>query len=139
MLGYLGDALPRMDGDWFRTGDMGQMREDGAIVYAGRNDDVLTAGGFRLSPLEIEEAMGQCPGVQDAAAVDHALDTETVVVALHYAAEAALDEGLLRAHAERHLARHKQPRVFVHHASLPRNPNGKLLRRALRAANEAGS
>jgi acyl-coenzyme A synthetase/AMP-(fatty) acid ligase len=139
MLGYLGDAVPRLDGDWFRTGDMGQMRDDGAIVYAGRNDDVLTAGGFRLSPLEIEEAMGQCPGVQDAAAVDHALDAETVVVALHYAAEAALDEALLRAHAEQHLARHKQPRVFVHHASLPRNPNGKLLRRALRAANEAGS
>jgi acyl-coenzyme A synthetase/AMP-(fatty) acid ligase len=138
MLGYLGEAVPRIEGEWFRTGDMGQMREDGAIVYAGRNDDVLTAGGFRVSPLEIEEAMAQCPGVQDTAAVDHVLDAETVVVALHYAAEGPLDEAALRAHAERHLARHKQPRVYVHHVSLPRNPNGKLLRRALRAANEAG-
>ena len=139
MLGYLGKAVPHTDGDWFRTGDIGQMREDGAIVYAGRNDDVLTAGGFRLSPLEIEEAMTQCPGVQEAGAVDHMLDAETVVVALHYAAEAPLDEAALRAHAERYLARHKQPRVYVHHASLPRNPNGKLLRRALRADNETGS
>ncbi|WP_413718892.1 class I adenylate-forming enzyme family protein [Silicimonas sp. MF1-12-2] len=139
ILGYLGDATPRLDGDWFRTGDMGQMREDGAIVYAGRNDDVLTAGGFRLSPLEIEEAMSRCPGVHDAAAVDHALDAETVVVALHYAADAPIPETVLRAHATQHLARHKQPRLFVHHASLPRNPNGKLLRRALRTDNEAGS
>ena len=139
MLGYLGDAASRAEGDWFPTGDTGAMRADGAIEYAGRTDDVLTAGGFRLSPVEIEEAMCAFPGVTDAAAVDHALGPDTVVVALHYAADAPLDEPALRAHAETHLARHKRPRVFVHHASLPRNANGKLLRRRLRAANEAGS
>lgn len=139
MLGYLGAAAPRFDGPWFRTGDTGVMREDGAIFYAGRNDDVLTAGGFRLSPLEIEEAMGRFPGIEDAAAVDHPLDAETVVVALHYAASAPLAEDALRDHAVRHLARHKQPRLFIHQTSLPRNPNGKLLRRRLRTDNEAGS
>ncbi len=139
LLGYLGDAAPRLDGDWFRTGDAGHMATDGAIHYAGRMDDVLTAGGFRLSPIEIEDAMCLFPGLTEAAAVDHALDPETTVVALHYAAEVPLDEGQLRAHAEAHLARHKIPRLFVHHAHLPRNVNGKLLRRSLRAANEAES
>lgn len=137
MLGYLNGELP-LDGDWFRTGDMAVMRDSGAIEYLGRKDDVLTAGGFRVSPVEIEEAMLEIVGIRDAAAVDHAIDGETVVIALHYASDAPLDEAILRAHAEAVLARHKQPRVFRHHAELPRNPNGKLLRRALKAANQIG-
>lgn len=139
MLGYLGEATPRFQGEWLRTGDAGVMQADGAIRYAGRIDDVLTAGGFRLSPIEIEEAMCRFPGIHEAAAVDHALDGDTTVVALHYAADAALDEGALGFHAAAHLARHKQPRLFVHHAALPRGPNGKLLRRSLRTANETAS
>ena len=139
MLGYIGDARPRLDGDWFRTGDAGIMSHDGAIHYVGRMDDVLTAGGFRISPIEIEDAMCLFPGLAEAAAVDHALDAETTVVALHYAADAPLDAAQLRAHAAAHLAQHKIPRLFIHHLHLPRNVNGKLLRRGLRAANEAGS
>lgn len=139
MLGYLGDARPRLDGDWFRTGDAGIMAPDGAIHYLGRMDDVLTAGGFRISPIEIEEAMCLFPGLAEAAAVDQALDAETTVVALHYAADTPLDAAQLRAHAAAHLAPHKIPRLFVHHPHLPRNVNGKLLRRGLGTANEAGS
>jgi acyl-coenzyme A synthetase/AMP-(fatty) acid ligase len=116
---------------------MGAMGNDGAITYIGRIDDVLTAGGFRISPIEIEAAMQTCPGILDAAAVDHRLSPDTVVVALHYAAARPIPDNVLAAHAGRHLARHKQPRIFVHHTSLPRNSNGKLLRRALRLANEA--
>lgn len=139
MLGYLGMEELALDGGWFRTGDMGAMQADGSVLYLGRKDDVLTAGGFRLSPVEIEEAMRLYPGLEDAAAVDMRLESGTVVVALHYAAGAPLTEDQLREHAERQLARHKQPRIFIHHASLPRNPNGKLLRRRLRPANEAQS
>ncbi len=139
MLRYLGEGAPHTNGEWFTTGDMGVMREDGAIFYVGRIDDVLTAGGFRLSPIEIEDAMHSCPGILDAAAVDHRLTPETTVVALHYAAAEPIPDGVLAAHAAERLAHHKQPRVFVHHASLPRNSNGKLLRRRLRLANEAPS
>ena len=68
------------------------------------------------------------------------LETEdTVVMARFYAGPVPLDEAALKTHAESHLARHKQPRIFFHRSSLPRNANGKLLRRALRADNETGS
>ena len=139
MLSYLGQARPTAPPGWFPTGDLGMMNADGSVSYIGRKDDVLTAGGFRLSPVEIEEAMRLCPGVLDAAAVDHEITPGTTVVALHYAADAPLPEAALKAHAEAHLARHKQPRLFLHHGSLPRNANGKLLRRRLRPANEAPS
>lgn len=140
MLGYLDTATARLlRGEWFPTGDLGAMRDDGAIVYHGRADDLLTAGGFRVSALEVETAMLGHPCVEDAAAVDHRLSDDTTIIALHYVTGAPADEADLRAHAARVLARHKQPRLYIRAEALPRNANGKLLRKALRAANGGGS
>ncbi len=137
MLDYLGaDTASRTSGDWFLTGDQGLMREDGAIEYHGRTDDILTAGGFRVSPIEVEAAMMRHPGIDEAAAVDRAVTPETTLIALHYTGPTAVDDAALRAHAEAHLARYKQPRLFIHEQALPKNANGKLLRRALGPANE---
>lgn len=136
-LGYLTRGLARQ-GDWFPTGDMGLMREDGAIEYHGRTDDMLTSGGFRVSPLDVETAMMKLDGVDEAAAVDCRISPDTTVIALHYTGQPQ-DEARLAAHAAAELARYKQPRLFVHEPSLPRNANGKLLRKALRAANEERS
>ena len=132
MLNYLGRPPSRET--WVMTGDLGLMRKDGAIEYHGRADDILTAGGFRVSPLEVEDAMTRHPAIDEAAAVDHVLDARTTVIALHYTGAACLDEDL-RAHASEHLAPYKRPRLFIHEQTLPRNANGKLLRKALRAAN----
>jgi acyl-coenzyme A synthetase/AMP-(fatty) acid ligase len=142
MLGYTdapdATAAKHRDG-WFLTGDLGQMQPDGSVIYLGRSDDLLTAGGFRISPLDIENAMMGFPSIEDAAAVDQVLDGETRVVALHYAAPAPIDDATLRAYAGEHLARYKQPRVYHHHLSLPRGRGGKLLRASLRAATDVSS
>ena len=133
-LGYLSRDLA-LRGDWFLTGDMGLMRRDGAIEYHGRTDDMLTSGGFRVSPLDVETAMMQLDGIDEAAAVDCRVSPDTTLIALHYTGR-KMDDRVMAAHAEAVLARYKQPRLFIHEQSLPRNPNGKLLRKALRAANE---
>lgn len=133
-LGYLEGPVKTQNG-WRATGDMGLMRADGSIEYHGRADDILTAGGFRVSPLEIEAAMEGLAGVDEAAAVDHRINSETTVIAVHYTG-AHQNDADLKAHADARLARHKQPRVFVHADQLPKNANGKLLRKALKAANE---
>lgn len=53
MLGYLGeDDEHKYQGEWFLTGDLGQMYPDGSVRYMGRDDDVMTAGGYRVSPLK---------------------------------------------------------------------------------------
>ncbi len=136
-LGYLTRPL-NLRGDWFPTGDMGLMRKDGAIEYHGRNDDILTSGGFRVSPLDVEAAMMKLDGVEEAAAVDCRVSPDTTLIALHYTGQ-KLEDAVLAAHADAELARYKQPRLFIHEQSLPRNANGKLLRKALRAANEEES
>ena len=60
MLGYLGapEATARkFRGDWFLTGDQGAMDDTGAITYLGRADDMMNAGGFRVSPMEVEAVL----------------------------------------------------------------------------------
>ena len=48
---------------WFGTGDYVTMARYGAITYLGRRDDMMNAGGFRVSPLEVENKLSLTPGV----------------------------------------------------------------------------
>lgn len=135
MLGYwrAPDATAaRFTGDWFVTGDTVAMAEDGAITYLGRADDMLNAGGFRVSPLEIEAALERHPEIHEAAATELAVKPGATVIAAFYTAAAPLPEPALQAHAAAHLARYKQPRLYIHRDTLPRGANNKLLRRVLR-------
>jgi acyl-coenzyme A synthetase/AMP-(fatty) acid ligase len=131
MRGYLGEPAP--DGPWFRTGDMGLMSPDGAVTHLGRRDDLLNAGGFRVSPTEVEAAFHDIPGLHACAAVEIRPSPDTTLLALFYEGPCAIDETVLRQCAEKALARWKQPRHYQHLDTLPRTATGKLIRRALPA------
>ena len=133
MLGYLGSGP--LTQNWFRTGDMAQMAPDGSITYLGRADDMMNAGGYRVSPLEVEAAMAAAAGLTACAAVALSPKPDTTVIALFYSGQA--NEQDLRAHASEKLARYKQPRLYIPVGTLPYGPNGKLNRRALREGYEA--
>jgi len=135
-LGYYRDlaaTAARFTGDWYLTGDTAQMAADGAISYLGRNDDMMNAGGYRVSPLEVEAVMATLSGITDCAAIEVEVKPGTTIIACVYASPDPLLEDALTQHAARSLARYKQPRAYHHMAQLPRNANGKLNRRALRA------
>ena len=135
MLGYWRASeatAARFRGEWFVTGDMAVMAPDGAITYLGRDDDMLNAGGFRVSPLEIEAALATHPAIDECAATEISVKPGTTVIAAFYTASAPLPETALQEHAAARLARYKQPRLFIHRATLPRGTNNKLLRRVLR-------
>lgn len=134
MLGYMDGetpALPLTDG-WFRTSDRVEQDADGALRYLGRSDDILTAGGFRIAPLEIEQVFESHEDVTDCAALTLHPNPETTLLALAYCGPASEDQ--LHSHASPLLARHKQPRAYLRMESLPRGANGKLNRAALKAA-----
>jgi acyl-coenzyme A synthetase/AMP-(fatty) acid ligase len=132
MRGYLGQ--PRQPSPWFRTGDAAVMAPDGAVTPLGRKDDVLNAGGFRVSPVEVEAAFLGVPGLLAAAATEVEVAPGTRIIALFYEASCILDTADLRQCAEKNLARWKQPRHYQRLDSLPRSAAGKLLRRSLAAA-----
>ncbi len=143
MLGYYGapeDTARRFQGEWFLTGDTVSMAADGAITYLGRADDMMNAGGYRVSPIEVEAAMSRHPDIHEAAAVEVAVKADASVIACFYVPEggASPSRDALSAHAHQSLAHYKCPRLFIALDSLPRGANNKLLRRALRDRFEAG-
>jgi acyl-coenzyme A synthetase/AMP-(fatty) acid ligase len=138
MLGYLGaeaETAARYRNGWFLTGDGAAMEADGAIRYLGRGDDMMNAGGYRVSPVEVEAAISAHPGVHEAACVEIAVSDSASVIGCFYVPEAGpVEEAALSAHAHARLAHYKCPRIWRPVAGLPRGANGKLLRRALREA-----
>jgi acyl-coenzyme A synthetase/AMP-(fatty) acid ligase len=129
MRGYLGRPAP--EGPWFRTGDVVTMSDTGAITHLGRKDDLVNAGGFRVSPLDIEAAFHDLPGLTTCAAAEVEVAPGTRIIALFYEGPCRIDATHLHQRAELALARWKQPRHYQHLDSLPRTANGKLIRRAL--------
>ena len=136
MLGYFtaDDATQaRMSGDWFLTGDQAVMNEGGELFYMGRNDDMMNAGGFRVSPVEVENLLSHLAGIDAVAVTEIDVKDNTSVIAAFYTGPAALDDRVLREYASQNLARYKHPRMFLHVPELPLGANGKILRRELRA------
>jgi len=133
MLGYWsaeGVTLPA-EGDWFVTGDRARREADGRIVWAGRGDTLLNAGGFRVAPEEVEAVIGAHPGVAEAVVVDLPVRAEVSVLAAFVVADATVTEESVRAHCAARLARYKCPREVRFLDALPRTPRGKRDRAAL--------
>lgn len=115
------------------SGDMVIEGEDGLFRFVGRDDEMIKSSGNRISPLEIEEAVMAGGEVREAVAIgvpDLRLG-QAIVVAV--AGDAAHEEAL-RARLRVSLPSFMQPARFDWHDALPRNPNGKLDRAAIRAA-----
>ncbi|QDC09832.1 acyl--CoA ligase [Oceanicola sp. D3] len=135
MLGYLNapeETAARYDGDWFLTGDTVAEGPDGAITYLGRNDDMMNAGGYRVSPLEVEAALLTHPQISAAAAVEHEVKPGTTVIRCFYVAPEGIDDAALSTFTAARLARYKCPRIFTRVEALPANANGKINRSVLR-------
>jgi acyl-coenzyme A synthetase/AMP-(fatty) acid ligase len=110
---------------------MGEMTENKDILYHGRADDMMNAGGFRVSPLEVEAALLAYPDIQEVGVTDIEIKADTRVIAAYYVSDGPVDQAALDSFIAERLARYKQPRLYTRIASLPRNANNKLLRRAL--------
>ncbi|MEU9012203.1 acyl-CoA synthetase [Streptomyces sp. NPDC048479] len=125
-------------GDFFTVGDLGILDEDGYLFLRDRKIDVIISGGVNIYPAEIEAALLTHPAVADAAAfgIPHA-DWGEEVKAVVEAADGrqpgdALAADIL-AHCERQLAAYKRPKTVDFIEAMPRDPNGKLYKRRLRA------
>ena len=139
MLGYLNapqDTAAKFLGDWFLTGDQGVMDAQGDLHYLGRDDDMMNAGGYRVSPIEVEQALITAPGITGIGAAEVEIKSDVRVIAAFYTGPHPLDDADLAAYADARLARYKQPRLYVHVPHLPSGANGKLLRRALPALRQ---
>ncbi|MCE9624809.1 MAG: acyl-CoA synthetase [Deltaproteobacteria bacterium] len=124
-------------GDWFLSGDLASRDAGGNFHFLGRRDDVLTSGGYRISPMEIENALNLHPSVSESAAVNLEVEAgkniveafvvlKTGVLATQATATEILDFAASR------LAKYKLPRQIVFLRELPKTSNGKLKRNNLK-------
>ena len=126
------ETARRFDGEWFLTGDLGQADEFGNITYLGRSDDMMNAGGIRVSPIEVERVLNDFDGITGSIVVELPVKSATSVIAAFYTSASPVDERALNTYLHINLARYKCPRQLTRIETLPTGANGKLLRRQLR-------
>ncbi|MFG1357703.1 class I adenylate-forming enzyme family protein [Xanthobacter pseudotagetidis] len=136
MLGYWQrpeEEAAVMRGDWFVGGDLAQFDADGWLWFHGRNDDVMNALGYRVSPLEVEKALADCPGVLEAAVAETRVRADVSVITAFVVPRpgATLDEAAVLDHCGRHLAAYKCPRRVIVVDQVERTANGKVSRKAM--------
>ena len=136
--GYLNRAEATADAirdGWFNTGDIARIDEDGFVYIVDRAKDMVLRGGENVYCSEVETVIYQNDAIAEAAVFgipDERLGEEVAAaVVLHPGA--SLSEAELRAFLAERIAKHKIPaKVWFLTEQLPRNANGKFVKRELR-------
>ena len=136
-VGYWNDpqaTRAAMAGGWFHTGDLGALDDDGFIWFRGRKKEVIIRAGSNISPQEVEEALYKHPAVLEAGVIGVpdpvTIERVAAFVVLREGHIASADE--LCAFARQHIADYKAPEEIHFLGELPKNPVGKVQRRALK-------
>ena len=119
---------------FWRSGDIGSIDAEGYVRVFDRKKDMINRGGYKIYSVEVENALMGYPGVVEAAVVGRALPGAGRARAClrRHAARAVAGRGAAR-HCAGLLADYKVPEtITLRDEPLPRNANGKLLKRDLR-------
>jgi long-chain acyl-CoA synthetase len=121
-------------GKWLRTGDVGSVTEDGFLELLGRASDVINRGGEKISPLQVESALGLEPLIGDAAVVGapHPIFGERVIAFVTLRGTTELDQEEIARSLRERIADYAVPEQFIVLDELPRNAAGKTDRHELR-------
>ena len=127
---------------WLITGDLATRDTDGYFWFQGRADDIITSGGYRIGPAEIEDALSRHPAIVMAAVIGVPDPVRTESIKAFVVLKDGFSEGQqlaaeIRDFVRERLARHEVPRDITFVAALPMTTTGKILRRELRDAERA--
>ncbi|MFC7322134.1 o-succinylbenzoate--CoA ligase [Halobacillus campisalis] len=136
--GYFGH--PSVNDDYFATGDLGYLDEEGFLFVVDRVKDMLISGGENVYPAEIESVLTQIKGVQEAGVTGTA-HKEWGEVPIAFIVKSNLDEVTkeqVTAFCQNRLASFKVPHTIHFVSELPRNASNKLVRRKLKDLIDGG-
>ncbi|MBT6427373.1 MAG: acyl--CoA ligase [Rhodospirillaceae bacterium] len=130
---------------YYRTGDLFEFTGEGEPApfyrFISRVKEIIVRGGMKISPAELEAALGACPGVQDIAVVgrpDKEMGERVVAVAVSQQTPLLTRDSLIAFLKREGFASYKIPEFLVLCAEIPRNPVGKIVREEVRLmANSA--
>jgi O-succinylbenzoate-CoA ligase len=121
------------DDGWFRTGDIGEIDDEGYLYIKDRLKDMIISGGENIYPAEIETVIIGIAGVSEVAVIG--LTDEKwgeIACAIVVADQSEVSEQQIVEFCGTRLARYKLPKRVIFADSIPRNPTGKVLKRVLR-------
>src|SRR5690606_15258341 len=120
-------------GDWFKTGDIGILSEDGFFSIVDRKKDMINVSGFNVYPNEIEDTIAEHAKVLEVAAVGikDKDDNEKVKVFV-VKKDQSLSEDELIEFCRKNLTAYKVPKAVEFRDELPKSNVGKILRKILR-------
>ncbi|MCF8565747.1 AMP-binding protein [Alicyclobacillus tolerans] len=136
--GYLNNpaktqAVMTEDG-WFKTGDVGYVREDGSFVFLSRLNDALRLGGFLVDPSEIEQELVLISGISEAQVVSASTGTEGDVAIAFVKTEYPLDVEEVRRQLRKRIAGYKVPkhiRIVDEYPMTAAGTNGEKIQKAI--------
>ena len=127
--------------EWLYTGDLGYYDETGNIYLVDRKKDMIVTGGENVYPREVEEVLYQHPAVEEAAVIGIAdpywIEIVHAVVVLKQGA--LVDAKEITDFCKEKMARYKAPKSVAFVKTLPKNPQGKILKRTLRELYRGGN
>ena len=125
---------PFGEGKLYKTGDLGYWREDGNIIYVGRNDFQVKIRGLRIELGEIENAISSVDGVQQSVVVVRKDSEGRQLICAFYTGK-DIDAKDIRNEIGKKLPKYMLPHIFTHLDTMPLTPSGKLNRKALPEIN----
>jgi acetyl-CoA synthetase len=137
--GAMNDKFKR---EWCMTGDLGHMDDEGYVYFQGRNDDVIKSSGYRIGPSEIEAKIMEHKSVASCAVIGvpdpqrgQAIKAFVKLLPGFSPSDQMIKE--IQTHVRTRLAAHEAPREFEFLDEFPSTVTGKIMRRELRAREEA--
>ncbi len=129
---YIGATAQTRSGGWECLGDLGRLDEDGFLYLTDRNSDVILVGGSNVYPAEVEAALAEYPGIDDACVIG--LPHHDLGAVPHAIVQCAhpLDAAAVLAFLRERLSPYKLPRSFETVGHPLRDEAGKVRRSALR-------
>jgi oxalate---CoA ligase len=121
-------------GGWYRTGDIGTVRPDGAIRLSGRTRDEINRAGMKIQPADVDMVLERHPAVEEACAfgLPDAVAGEIVAVALRLKDGASASEREIRAWCGERMRPSAIPEKWFFVGEIPRTSRGKVSRDAVR-------
>ena len=123
-----------VDGDWFRSGDMGYFDEDGFLFIADRLKDMIISGGENIYPAEIEQMIIELEHISGVALIgipdEKWGEVPWAIVSVAPGHTTSLEE--VRAHVDGRIARYKMPKNLIIVDEFPRTGSGKIRKADLR-------
>jgi long-chain acyl-CoA synthetase len=116
---------------WLYTRDLGRLDEHGYLYLLGRMDEMIISGGYNIAPREIEEALYLHPAIHECAVVGEPDEEWGNAVVAYVALRDAVEESEIIDFARAQLG-FKRPKRIYRVIELPKNPNGKIQKSALK-------